>query len=245
MSSTVSEFCKLKLEIRDFLNQTSNYIKVNELQIKEMVKQSHYTVKHEGDSYDFYGMEKESYWFPITLRNSVFVTLYGFLEHILIKICKTLYTTKLISRSVDSFLKDKNNTGSTIVKASDYILNNANIYFPNQLPEWTHMKNCGALRNSIVHNFANTNDRVNNLLPMNGVTTKIKDVTNEMLDFDYMGDVAGVSQLNFEKSFFLLSSFSEEFLRSFATLMNDFFLVNASLLDGKNDKQLGSFNFIV
>ncbi|OAB29593.1 hypothetical protein [Paenibacillus macquariensis] len=223
MSSTISEFCKLKLEIRDFLNQTSNYIEVSELQIKDMVKQSHYTVYHEGDSYDFYGMENESYWFPITLRNSVFVTLYGFLEHILIKMCKTLEVIKRISLSVESFIEDKNNYGSKVVKASNYILSVANIYFPHRLSEWTHIKNCGVLRNSIVHNFAKKNDRVKSLLPMSGITTEIKDITNEVLDFDYMGKAYGVSQLNFDNSFFLLSSFSKEFLNSFATLMNNFF----------------------
>lgn len=210
-----------------------------------MVNQSHYTVNHEGDSYDFYGMEKESYWFPITLRNSVFVTLYGFFEHILIKICNTLYTMRGISMSVESFFNNKQNTGSTIVKASNYILNVATTYFPDQLPEWTHMKNCAVLRNSIVHNFAKNNDRVKLLLPMSGITTEIKDITNEVLDFDYMGEAHGVSQLNFENSFFLLSSFSKEFLNSFATLMNKFFLVNASLLDGKHDEKLASFNFTV
>ncbi|SDM16419.1 hypothetical protein SAMN05428961_110126 [Paenibacillus sp. OK060] len=200
---------------------------------------------HEGKSYDFYGLENESYWFPITLRNSVFVTLYGFLEHILIKMCKILKATKKITRSIKSFIDDKNNYGPTIEKASNYILSVVNIHFPNQLPEWTHMKNCAALRNSIIHNFANANDKVNALLPMNGVTTEIKDVANEVLGYDYLGEIVGVSQFNFESSFFLLSGFNKEFLSSFAKIMNDFFMVNGSLLNGKYDKEVADFNFSV
>lgn len=244
MSGMISEFCKLKLEIRDFLNQTSNYIEVNELQIKDMVKQSHYIVTHEGDFYDFYGMENESYWFPITLRNSVFVTLYGFLEHILIKMCKSLELIKNIPISIETYIEEKN-YGSNVAKASDYISNEAKIRFPKWLSEWTHIKKCGVLRNSIVHSFAKRNDRVEHLLPMSGITTQINDITNEILDFDYMGKSYGVSQLNFENSFFLLSSFNIEFLNSVAKLMNEFFGMNALLLDGMHDEILASFKFTV
>lgn len=245
MNNKISEFCKLKLEIKYFLSQTSSYIESNEFEIKEMVRKSHYTVSHEGESYDFYGLQNESYWFPITLRNSVFVTLYGFLEHILMKMCKILKATRGITRSVTSFINDKNNFGPTIEKASNFILSVANIHFPNHLPEWTFMKNCAALRNSIIHNFANTNDKVNGLLPMNGVTTEIKDVANEVFGYNYLGEIVGVSQLNFESSLFLLSSFNKEFLSSFATVMNEFFVVNSSLLNGKYDKEIADFNFSV
>lgn len=210
-----------------------------------MVRKSHYTVIHEGESYDFYSLKNESYWFPITLRNSVFVTLYGFLEHILMKICKNLELNSGITRSVKSFINDKNNFGPTIEKASNFIVSVANIHFPKQLPEWTFMKNCATLRNSIIHSFANTSDKVNGLLPMNGVTTEIKDVANEVFGYNYLGEIVGVSQFNFESSFFLLSSFNKEFLSSFATVMNEFFIVNSSLLNGKYDKEIADFNFSV
>ncbi|WP_167383785.1 hypothetical protein [Paenibacillus kribbensis] len=246
MNNTISDFGKLKFEVREFLKQTSSFIEVNEFQIKDMVKESHYVVTHEGDDYDFYGMDTASYWFPITLRNSIFVSLYAFLEHILIKICRILEKTKGLSTSIESFKNDTNIKGPTIETARMYITNVAGINFPNQSPEWRYMKKCTILRNSIVHNFAHVNDKVAMKLPMNGVTTKIEDVANEVVGYNYFEDFGeGASKFGFENSFFLLSGFSEHFLRSFAILLNKFFRMNISLLDGRYDKEHASFDFRV
>lgn len=220
----------LGFEIKDSLKQLENYRNSQEEIIKSIIIESKYYIHHEGEVYEDYGLDQESKWFPVTFRNSLFITNYAFFESLLIRICKILQGELDLNLS----LKDIHG-GATIEKVQKYIKLVANLKFPDDTSKnWQFLKKCNNLRNSIAHNYSEVDEKVSKLLPMPNITQNIAEVVNELLGETHL---ISSSSLHFTNSrFYLLHDFCKEVLVSISAFFREFFDANPDLFTGSEYK---------
>jgi hypothetical protein len=96
-----------------------------------------------------YSKDRVKIFVPSLFRESVFLTIYAFLEDILAQVCTHLYASKSLS------LQPNDLRGRGIERSRIYLKKIVGINFPDQ-PEskWDILISYSRLRNNIVHNFA-------------------------------------------------------------------------------------------
>ncbi|OZB94137.1 hypothetical protein [Paenibacillus sp. XY044] len=219
----------LRYEIKDSLKQLENYRDTQEEITKSIIIESKYYIHHEGEVHEDYGLDQESKWFPVTFRNSLFITNYAFFESLLIRICKILQQELGLKLS----LKDIHG-GTTIEKVQKYIKLVANLNFPDDTSvNWQFLKKCNILRNSIAHNYSEVDDKVSKLLPMPNITQNISEVVNELLGETHFVSNSGLHFTN--SRFYLLLDFCKEVLVIISAFFREFFDANPDLFTGSAD----------
>lgn len=126
--------------------------------------------------------EKEAFWdhyidevskyyqeFPQIMRNSLFVSIYTFLEDKLIELCVP---------NDETTLKLSDINGKGIQQASIYLKKVLRINFPDHSKEWHFIKNSNLIRNCIVHNNGDISKSSNEKKLRN----IIKDMSNVTID---------------------------------------------------------------
>ena len=81
--------------------------------------------------------------FPRIMRNSLFVSIYTFLEDKIVEQCVS---------NADTLLELSDINGKGIQQASIYLKKVLRVNFPNNSKEWKYIKNANLIRNCIVHN---------------------------------------------------------------------------------------------
>jgi hypothetical protein len=131
------------------LEQFRNYAEYIESSLRKEVKS--YEDRAEG----LMPEEEEEFWdcyidevapysqdFPKIMRNSLFVSIYTFLEDKIVELCVP---------SEDTLLKLSDIKGQGIEQASIYLKKVLRIDFPDNSKEWHYIKKANLIRNCIVH----------------------------------------------------------------------------------------------
>ena len=101
--------------------------------------------EEEEEYYDWCFDEVSQYTqdFPRIMRNSLFVSIYTFLEDKIVEQCVS---------DADTLLELSDINGKGIQQASIYLKKVLRVAFPNNCKEWKYIKNANLIRNCIVHN---------------------------------------------------------------------------------------------
>ncbi|NIK67957.1 hypothetical protein FHT67_001381 [Paenibacillus sp. BK720] len=225
---SLSQLGRLKVEINESLKQLLNYRNVQEEEIKKLIIDSRYVFEHEGEEYDDYSMSTEMSWFPVTFRNSLFLSTFAFFEHTLTKLCKLLKERDNLTLN----LRDIQG-GSTMERMQKYLKYVAKLNFPDNSTNWSFLKSCNTLRNSLIHSYGEIDEKVSKLLPTLNITNDITKLTNELLG--YTRTLSRSDIIFTEERFYLLFDFCKETIYAIGYFFKEIFDCNPNLLDDKWD----------
>lgn len=141
------------------------------------------------DDYGFYSSVESKYdefavHFPNTLRSSIIVQSYSFLEYHLKRICDHIYCKEKLAFQLND-LKGS----SDLEKATTFLKKTSDINICGYTPEWNYIKDFQKLRNVIVHSRGEFDDKkkeLNDLIKKYSSLSAIKkqDNSHEILILD-------------------------------------------------------------
>ena len=111
----------------------------------------------DSDSYDVESLWKDT--FPSLLRRSALITVYGYFEHELVRLCNRFKHEKKFRLSVTD-LKDDGIKG-----AVNYLEKVANLDVHKNGAEWKSMNHVRVIRNAVVHRDGGIRDQQDQILP--------------------------------------------------------------------------------
>ncbi|MCY8473303.1 hypothetical protein [Bacillus halotolerans] len=139
---------RFKLFISDQLQTFKEYAEFVESNLRKELNDyvdlcNHYNMDE--DDFLYWHYDEISQYrdhFPSIMRNSLFISIYSFLEDKVIDLCKSTDET---GKKLDEL------KGNGIQRASSFIKKVKKEYFPDDTKEWNFIQNANKIRNCIVH----------------------------------------------------------------------------------------------
>lgn len=158
-----------QLNIDPTLDLLDNFMRTIEGQLKDLQEKYETTANEKRSKLDkqerdeFLEIYREESWilenqFPHMFRFSFFITCYAYLESELIRICRLIEGR----HDYPKRLSDLAHKHKGIKLAQTYLKEVAGINFPDQTSNWNDIRYYGLIRNELVHNAGNLDEKSKN-----------------------------------------------------------------------------------